>query len=125
MPQIKLFDAELRLMELVWAHAPVTAKELSLLAADEVGWNKNTTYTILKKLVDKKAVLRSEPNFLCTPLITREQVGEAETKRLINKLYDGSPKAFLTSFLSKEKLSPDELQELRELIDKGFGQKEP
>lgn len=120
MEQIKLFDAELRLMELVWAHAPVTAKELSLIAARETGWNKNTTYTILKKLVDKGAVRRSEPNFLCTPEITREQVGTDETKRLIDKLYDGSPKAFLASFLSKEKLSQDELSQLKDIIAKGF-----
>lgn len=119
MPQIKLFDAELRLMELVWAHTPVTAKELSLIAASEVGWNKNTTYTILKKLVEKKAVKRTEPNFLCTPEITRSEVGEAETRRLIDKLYDGSPKAFLTSFLSKEKLSPEEIAELKDIIAKG------
>ena len=121
MEQIKLFDAELRLMEIVWAHAPVTAKELSLLAADEISWNKNTTYTVLKKLVEKKAVKRSEPNFLCTALITREQVGTAETRKLIDRLYDGSSKAFLAAFLQKERLSQSELAELKDIIDKGYG----
>jgi predicted transcriptional regulator len=121
MDGIKLFDAELRLMELVWARAPVTAKELSLAAAREIGWNKNTTYTILKKLVDKGAVRRDEPNFLCTPLVTRAQVGQDETRRLIDKLYDGSAKAFLSSFLQKEKLSDKELAELKDIIERGFG----
>lgn len=124
MPQIKLFDAELRLMEIVWAHEPVTAREVSLIAAKEIGWNKNTTYTVLKKLVEKGAVRRSEPNFLCSSLITREQVGTEETRKLIDRLYDGSAKAFLASFLRKETLSPDELDELKEIIDKGFGNKE-
>jgi len=123
MEQIKLFDAELRLMEIVWAHAPVTAKELSLLAADEISWNKNTTYTVLKKLVEKKAVKRSEPNFLCTALITRDQVGTTETRKLIDRLYDGSSKAFLAAFLQKGKLSASELAELKDIIDKGFGGK--
>ena len=58
---MKLFDSELRLMELIWANDGCTAKELSLLAADQIGWNKNTTYTILKKLVAKEAVERIEP----------------------------------------------------------------
>jgi predicted transcriptional regulator len=124
MPQIKLFDAELRLMEIVWAHEPVTAKEISLIAAKEIGWNKNTTYTVLKKLVEKNAVLRSEPNFVCSSLITREQVGTVETRKLIDRLYEGSAKAFLASFLQKEKLSPGELAELKDIIDKGFGGKE-
>jgi BlaI family transcriptional regulator, penicillinase repressor len=120
MEQIKLFDAEIRLMEFVWQHAPVTAKELCRIAAEEIGWNKNTTYTVLKKLVEKEAVQRSEPNFMCTALITREQVGTAETKRLIDKLYEGSAKAFLVSFLQKEKLSANELAELKDIIDKSF-----
>ena len=121
MEQIKLFDAELRLMELVWELSPITAKDLSLRAGQEIGWNKNTTYTVLKKLIAKQAVLREEPNFTCTPLVTRAQVGEAETRQLIDKLYDGSAKAFLTSFLQKEQLSEDELAELKKIIDKGFG----
>lgn len=122
MEQIKLFDAELRLMELIWQLSPVTAKDLSLRAAEEIGWNKNTTYTVLKKLVAKKAVKRGEPNFVCTPLVTRSDVGAEETRRLIDRLYDGSSKAFLASFLQKENLSQEEMEELRKLIDRGFGE---
>jgi BlaI family transcriptional regulator, penicillinase repressor len=121
MEQIKLFDAEIRLMELVWELSPVTAKELSLRAAREIGWNKNTTYTVLKKLVAKKAVKREEPNFVCTPLVTREQVGAAEARKLIDRLYDGSSKAFLASFLQKENMTGEELAELKVIIDKSFG----
>lgn len=122
MEQIKLFDAELRLMEIVWEHGPVTAKQVSLIAAREIGWNKNTTYTVLKKLVQKGAVRRDEPDFVCTALVTRELVGEAETRKLIDRLYDGSSKAFLASFLQKEKLSEAERKELRDIIDRGFGE---
>jgi BlaI family penicillinase repressor len=121
MEPIKLFDAELRLMEIVWAHEPVTAKQVSLLAAEEIGWNKNTTYTVLKKLVAKGAVRRGEPSFLCTSLISRGQVGESEARRLVDRLYDGSAGAFLASFLQKEKLSQKEAAELKDIIDRGFG----
>ena len=121
MEPIKLFDGELRLMEILWEKAPVTAKELSRAAAQQIGWNKNTTYTVLTKLVQKGAVRRSEPDFLCEPLVSRNEVAEAETKRLIDKLYDGSKAAFLSSFLKKEKLSDQELRELRDIIDRGFG----
>lgn len=121
MEQVKLFDAELRLMEILWEKAPLTAKEVSRIAAGEIGWNKNTTYTVLTKLVQKGAVKRSEPDFVCEPLVSRNDVAEAETKRLIDKLYDGSPTAFLASFLKKEKLSDQELRELKDIIDRGFG----
>ncbi len=121
MEPIKLFDAELKLMEILWESAPLTAKEVSKLAAHDIGWNKNTTYTVLTKLVQKGAVKRSEPDFTCEPLVSRDEVAETETKRLIEKLYDGSPTAFLASFLQKEKLSERELKELRDIIDRGFG----
>ena len=45
----KLFDSELKVMELIWAHEPISAKELSVLAEGEYSWNKNTTYTVIKK----------------------------------------------------------------------------
>lgn len=113
-----LFDSELRLMELVWEREPVTAKELSLIAAEDFCWNKNTTYTVLKKLVEKGVLRRDEPNFLCTALIKREQVQKAETKSLIDKLYNGSRKAFFAAFLQEEDLSKEELDELRAMIEK-------
>lgn len=113
-----LFDSELRLMELIWAREPISAKELSLLAAEDIGWNKNTTYTVLKKLVDKGVVCRSEPNFMCTALIKRSEVQKSETKTLIDKLYHGSKKAFFAAFLEDESLSAEELAELRTLIEK-------
>jgi predicted transcriptional regulator len=105
-------------MEILWENAPVTAKEVSLIAAEKIGWNKNTTYTVLKKLVEKDAVKRTDPNFVCEPIITREQVIKEETKRFIDKLYEGSLKTFFTSFLQKEDLSMEEIEELKKIIDK-------
>ena len=113
----KLFDSEFRLMELLWPAEPVTAKELALSAADALGWNKNTTYTVLKKLVEKGVVERSEPGFLCMSLIKRQDVERAETESLINKLFGGSKKAFFAAFLQDDILSAEEIRELREMID--------
>jgi BlaI family penicillinase repressor len=117
MEPIKLFDSELRLMELVWENAPVLAKQLSLVAEKEIGWNKNTTYTILKKLVEKHAISRTEPNFICNPLVTREDVCRVETDSLIQKLFKGSRQLFFSSFQDAE-LSDEEVEALRKLIEK-------
>ncbi len=114
---MKLFDSELRLMDLIWDRGGRTARELCLLAQDRFGWNKNTTYTVLKKLVAKNAVERTEPGFRCTALITREAVAREETAGLIQKLYGGSRKAFFAAFLQEEALSNAELDELRAMIE--------
>jgi predicted transcriptional regulator len=115
----KLYDSELKLMELLWAMEPVTAKELSLLAAERIGWNKNTTYTIIKKLVEKEVVKRSEPGFVCTSFIKREEVQKAETSSLIERFYQGSKHAFFASFLKEENLTQEEYDELKALIERG------
>lgn len=115
---IRLYDSELKLMELLWQSEPITAKELTLLAAKTIGWNKNTTYTVLKKLIDKEAVQREEPNFVCSSLVNKADVRKAETDLLIEKLYDGSRKAFFAAFLENETLSEQELNELKAMIEK-------
>ena len=74
MEKIILFDSELRLMEIIWIKAPVSAKALSLIATEEIGWNKNTTYTVLKKLVEKKAV---ERNLLLYKIYVRKVLAQA------------------------------------------------
>lgn len=118
MQEIKLFDSERKLMEILWKNGPLEAKEVCRLAGDAIGWNKNTTYTILKKLVEKGALRRDEPRFLCTPLVDKEEVRLAETRSLIDRLYDGSRKAFFASFLQQENLTREELDQLRDMIDK-------
>ncbi len=114
---MKLFDSELKLMEFVWNHEPISAREIALLAAEQIGWNKNTSYTILKKLVEKGALVRTEPNFTCTSLVKKEEIQKNETKNLIDRLYGGSKKAFFAAFV-EENLSDEEAAELSKMIER-------
>ena len=117
MDEMKLFDSELKIMEILSREGTLSAKQVSVIAAEEIGWNKNTTYTILKKLIDKNAVARKEPGFLCSPLIARDIVQKDETERLIDKFWGGSKKAFFAAFVD-EQLTDDEISELKSLIEK-------
>ena len=56
----KLFDSEAKIMEIIWSKSPISAKEISLISAETIGWNKNTTYTVIKKCIDKGAI-ENEP----------------------------------------------------------------
>ena len=117
MEKIKLFEGELKLMELLWAHEGASAKELSLLAAEKIGWNKNTTYTVIKKLVNKGAVRRTDPGFICRSRIGREEAGREEAKDVLRSFFGGSVSALFSSFISDGTLSAEEAGELRRLID--------
>ncbi len=114
---LKLFDSELKVMEFIWDNEPVSAKDLSLLAAKETGWNKNTTYTVIKKLESKGYIKRNDPGFICTALISRDEVCRAETQSLIDRLFGGSKRALFSALLEDEKLSEKELRDLRKMID--------
>ena len=118
MDKIKLFDGELKLMELLWENEGATAKELSVLAAGRIGWNKNTTYTVIKKLVDKGAIKREEPAFVCRSLIGREDVGREEAQTVLRSFFGGSVKAMFSSFMDEGALSEEEAEELRRMIDR-------
>ena len=114
---IKLFDSELKVMELLWEAGPLTAGRLAALLKEQIGWNRNTTYTVVKKLLEKGAVRRADPNFVCSALISREQVQRQEADALINKLFNGSAEVFLAAFLSGKTLTKEEIARLTDLVD--------
>ena len=117
MMEQKIFDSELRILEILWAGGDLPAKDVAAAAAEQVGWSKTTTYTVLKKCVDKGAVKREEPGFICRPLISRQEVQDYETEDLIDKMFDGSKEKFFAAFLDGKKLSNQEVDSLKRMID--------
>lgn len=116
--EIKLFDSELKIMDVLWENGECTAKYIAETLKEQVGWSKTTTYTVIKKCIDKKVIGRKEPHFVCTPLVTKEEVREFETRELINKMYDGTADCLVASILGSRKLSPEEIIRLKQLVEK-------
>lgn len=114
----KLFDSELKVMEVLWKEGDVSAKYISEVLNQEIGWNKNTTYTVIKKCVAKGAIERYGKNYMCKPLIKQEEVEEYETKELIDKLFHGSRLNFFASFVRNGGLSEEERREIKKLLEK-------
>ena len=84
--EVKLFDAELKVMDVLWEKGDTPAREIARKLTEELGWNVNTTYTLIKRCINKGAIRRSEPGFVCHALIPKAAVQEAETEELINKV---------------------------------------
>lgn len=87
---IKFFDSELKVMDVLWKEGDKTAKQISEILGERIGWNVNTTYTVIKKCIAKGAIERREPNFMCHALIAKEEVRRAEASDLVDKIFDGS-----------------------------------
>ena len=115
---MKLFDSELKIMDILWQQGDTTAKVIAEILAEQTGWSKTTTYTVIKKCIDKGAVSRHEPYFVCHAMVSREQAQETETTELINKMYGGMPDQLVAAILGRKKLSSKEIQKLKNLIKK-------
>ena len=113
----KLFDSELKVMDVLWREGDCTAKHISDVLKEEVGWKMNTTYTLIKRCIKKGAIQRSEPNFLCHALVEKAEVQEAETNELINKIYDGSADKLFAALLGRKKLSANQISRLKKIVE--------
>jgi len=113
----QIFDSELKVMEILWSEGDTTAKALAQALAQQVGWSKTTTYTVIKKCVDKGFVERRGENFLCHALISKEEVQKQETRELVDKLFDGSSDVLVASLIQNNKMSPEQVQSLRKMLE--------
>ncbi|WP_310604148.1 BlaI/MecI/CopY family transcriptional regulator [Anaerosporobacter sp.] len=113
---IKLFDSELKVMDVLWKEGDNTAKHIAEVLKETCGWNVNTTYTLIKRCIKKGAIERSEPNFMCHALIPKEDVQEAETNELIDKVYDGSANKLFAALLGRKKLSEEQIDKLKQIV---------
>lgn len=114
--EIKLFDSELKVMNVLWREGDCAAKQIAKICEREVGWNVNTTYTLIMRCVKKGAIERTDPGFICHALIPKEEVQEAQTNELIDKIYDGSADKLFAALIGRKKLSADQIAKLKEIV---------
>ena len=120
MNEIRLHEGELNVMELLWSNQSLPAKDIAKIIKDYIGWEKNTTYTVIKRLIDKGAVRREDPGFICKAVISKKRMQQTETAALIDKVYGGSLENFLTDYLLEKKLTPNEIILLKKVLDKNY-----
>ena len=106
---------EARLMNLIWDTEPVSSGVLKDLCLEKLGWQKSTTYTMLKILVNKGYVRNEKA--LVTALISREEARAEESRYVVENSFDGSLPGFLVSFLGGKTITDQEAEELKRLID--------
>ena len=115
---IRLHEGELNVMELLWSNKELAAKDIAKIIKGCIGWEKNTTYTVIKRLIDKGAILRKEPGFICKALVEKSFVQEIETKALLKKLYNGSLTNFIVTYLAEQELSQNDIIELKKIVSR-------
>ncbi|MCI8779534.1 MAG: BlaI/MecI/CopY family transcriptional regulator [Lachnospiraceae bacterium] len=114
---VKLFESELKVMDLLWKEGDLSAKEIAQRLKEQINWSKTTTYTVLKKCVEKQAILRTEPGFICKALISREEVQKDATEDLIDRMFGGSKDLLIASLLGNQEMTSDDIARLKKLAE--------
>ncbi len=116
-PQIS--DAEWRVMKIIWANSPITANEVIDKLQDNTNWKPKTIKTLIRRLVDKKALgfHQEGKSYLYFPIVLERDCIKVESEIFLKKVFDGSLNLMLANFIEEQRLSEEEIEELKGIID--------
>lgn len=120
MKKPKISEAELEVMKVLWNNSPQTANEVILVLGEKKEWKPKTVRTLLSRLVQKEAISFHQENgkeYEYYPLLPQEKYYEHETDSFIHRLYGGALKPLIVNFLEREKLSKEEIKELKLILE--------
>ena len=117
MVNMKIYDSELKILNVLWQEGDTTAKHISDTLKKETGWNINTTYTLIKRCIEKGFIKRSESCFICHALIAKEDVQKTETYLLVDRLFNGSVANLLALLLGKKSISASQYDRLKQIVE--------
>lgn len=115
MKDYKLAEIEEKFAELIWRSEPIASGDLVKLSETELNWKKSTTYTVLKKLCEK-GIFRNE-NAVVSSVINRDEYYAKQSARFVEDTFGGSLPKFLAAFIGVKKISNQQAEELKRLID--------
>ena len=113
----KIPESEYRFCLILWEHEPIQSAQLAQLCNEQLGWSRTTTYTIIRRLADR-GVVKSE-NAIVSSMVKKEDMQLCEINELVEKTFEGSLPAFIAAFARRQKLSEEDVEALRRLIEQG------
>ena len=115
MEGIKLGVVESRFADIVWGHEPIHSRELAKVCEKELNWKRPTTYTVLRKLCERG--LFQNQNGIVSSVISKQEFHAMQSERFVEDTFEGSLPAFLTAFTTRKKLTPEEIAQIRKMVD--------
>ena len=123
---VQVTEAEWKIMEVLWDHAPRTMTEITAILAPATGWTRHTVITLLKRMAEKGSVSvdESERAKKYTPLITREEASTEETNKFLSHVFKGKASLLVSHLVEAGELSEDDLKQILEVMNGGKNSKE-
>ena len=118
LPQIS--EAEYEVMKIIWDRAPISTNEIVELLSKTKTWSPKTMQTMMIRL-EKKGAVRHEKQgrlYIYSPMVRKEDYVEMESRSFLNRFYNGTLKSMVSSFIENDKLSDEDIHELKELLSR-------
>ena len=112
---LKLYEYDYKFMSIIWDNEPIASGQLVKLCEKELGWKKSTTYSTLKKLCERG--FAQNVDTVVTSVIPRREVQAYASEQIVENTFYGSLPGFLAAFFGGKKISKEEADELKRLID--------
>jgi predicted transcriptional regulator len=115
---MRVSSAEGIVMEALWRKQPLSAEDVVSAVAADQAWTEATVKTLLNRLLSKGAIAADKDGrrYLYRPVLKREDYVSEESDSLLDRLFDGRVSSLVTHFSEREKLSADDIAELKRLI---------
>lgn len=120
--KMELSNGELMVMEVLWEgecldeNGEIQALELSKVLKEKYNLGKTSCYTFFGRLLEKGAITRRYPKYTIKPIVTREEALQKQREEAIDKLFQGSFISFCRTFLKDNKISEEEIKEIKNLL---------
>ena len=112
----KVFESEYKFWLILWENEPIKSGDLVKLCREKLGWKNTTTYTVIKRL-SERGVVKNE-NTIVSSLVSKEEIQEAEIVDMVEKTFEGSLPAFIAAFGRHERLTEEEIENIKRMIEK-------
>ncbi|MCL2572229.1 MAG: BlaI/MecI/CopY family transcriptional regulator [Defluviitaleaceae bacterium] len=123
----EISDAEYQVMKVIWsAGSPISTNEVVERLEMTTAWKPKTIHTLLSRLVKKNALQYEKDGrvFVYTPLVEESEILAIENDTFLNRFYDGAFNSMVVNLLERDKLSDDDVAELRRILDKKLDRKQ-
>ena len=114
----KCTEAEWKIMEVLWDHAPRTVGEITKTLEPTTGWTRHTVITLLKRMQDKGTVAVDETGDVkkYAPLMTQEEASAQQTKKLLNRVFSGKASLLINHLVDSGEITLKEMDELMDMM---------
>ena len=122
----QLTEVELQVLQILWDQGPSPVRVIHAELSKLRDTNYSTTVKMLSVMLDKSLVKRNESErpHVYSAVVTRQRAQKRMLGHVIEQLYDGSATSLVLQALSSKKTSPEELKQIRQMLDKIEGDSE-